>query len=144
MTEPPNIPGADEFVSWFGRWPSFHDAEVVSLKLERAGQSQLSIHCFHMTSQVDASGHYATEKHALATFSFVEVTDCELYGFNCQNVLSGLLVQRDGTGHKIALHGCYGLEGWLTGTCLRLTFVEGIPPRSVYGAASTQPSSSGL
>ena len=27
----PNIPGADSIVSWFGRWPSFHDAEIMTL-----------------------------------------------------------------------------------------------------------------
>jgi hypothetical protein len=29
------VPGTAEFIKWFGYWPSFHDAEVLDLKLCR-------------------------------------------------------------------------------------------------------------
>ena len=41
---PAGIAGAAELVEWFGRWPSFHDAEIVSLELNRL------VHC-HATSE---------------------------------------------------------------------------------------------
>jgi len=32
-----DVPGAAEIVNWFGYWPTFHDAEIVSIELKRAG-----------------------------------------------------------------------------------------------------------
>jgi Immunity protein 50 len=34
LTSKPDIAGADDVVRWFGEWPSFHDAEVLSVHLE--------------------------------------------------------------------------------------------------------------
>jgi hypothetical protein len=31
----PNIPGAESVVKWFGKWPSFHDAEIMTLHIDR-------------------------------------------------------------------------------------------------------------
>ena len=42
-TVAPNIPGADVVVATLGRWPSFHDAEITRLHLERDGVSTISI-----------------------------------------------------------------------------------------------------
>ena len=33
------VPGASALVQLFGYWPSFHDAEVISVKLHRNSQS---------------------------------------------------------------------------------------------------------
>jgi hypothetical protein len=35
------IPGTAEFIKWFGYWPSFHDTEVLDLKLCRSGPSTI-------------------------------------------------------------------------------------------------------
>ena len=31
----PNISGADAVVAWFGEWPTFHDAEVLTVHIDR-------------------------------------------------------------------------------------------------------------
>jgi hypothetical protein len=41
--EKPDIPGANAIVEMLGSWPSFHDAEIVRLRLERDGVSTVSI-----------------------------------------------------------------------------------------------------
>jgi hypothetical protein len=38
---------------WFGHWPSLHDAEVISLHLNRRGSSALALHTWEMTKDVD-------------------------------------------------------------------------------------------
>lgn len=42
----------------FGRWPSFHDAEVLRVALDRSGDDgptlELVVHVFVMTGEVDA------------------------------------------------------------------------------------------
>ena len=80
--------------SVFGRWPSFHDAEIHSICLTRTSeplpQLDAKIHLWHMTSEIDAKGNYLLTQHTLVTLRFSEVSDVTLEGFNNQNVLSGL------------------------------------------------------
>jgi len=68
MLETPNIPGAADVVAWFGYWPTFHDAEVLSITLERSGTSRVVIHAFEMTPELDETSHYISAKHAVVTF----------------------------------------------------------------------------
>ena len=59
-----DVAGAAGVIAWFGRWPSFHDGEIVSLSLNREVASVLKIHVFNTSSQLARSGHYETGKHA--------------------------------------------------------------------------------
>ncbi len=68
MDEIPDIPGADDVVKWFGYWPTFQDAEILSIKLNRSGESQVVLHAFERTSEVDSRGDYVLAKHAMVTF----------------------------------------------------------------------------
>jgi hypothetical protein len=38
------FPGTDKIIQWFGQWPSFHDAEILELHLNRTGESWIKIH----------------------------------------------------------------------------------------------------
>ena len=91
----PDIPGVAEVIAWFGYWPTFHDAEVLSIALNRSGVSQVAIHAWEITPEISASGHYILAKHAVVTFSlegFPEneqgIVNTEVAHFNQQNVLS--------------------------------------------------------
>ncbi len=61
------ISGAAELHDWFGYWPSFHDAEIVSLHLNRQGRSSLRLLTWEMTKDIDEKGYYVLTKHALAS-----------------------------------------------------------------------------
>jgi hypothetical protein len=81
----------------FGRWPLFHDAEVLSISLDREGQYpyygptlDMAIHVFEMTSEVDDRGYYVLRHHTLVRFRFHQVVEVALEGFNHQNDLYGL------------------------------------------------------
>jgi hypothetical protein len=83
----------------FGRFPTFHDAEVLRITLDR-GQAQpfspylqATIHVFEMTSQVDEQGRYVLENHVAVTFKFIEIYKLSLEDFNQQNVLQGLSIE---------------------------------------------------
>ena len=47
------IPGAAELNDWFGYWPTFHDAEIISLHLSRSDSCSLRVHTWEMTKEVD-------------------------------------------------------------------------------------------
>lgn len=106
-----DVGGAAELEAWFGYWPTFHDAEVLSLVLERKGSSRLRVHTWHLTNQPDESGCYVLSKHIVVSFILENVTDCDLGAFNHQNVLSSLRLEREPQGYKLSLDPCYGLNG---------------------------------
>lgn len=78
---PSALSGSDSVVQWFGHWPDFHDAEVVSFALVRSGESLLRIYPFYPA------------KPAMVDFILEQVTDMELADFSVQNVMSGLSVE---------------------------------------------------
>jgi hypothetical protein len=78
----------------FGRWPTFHDAEILRIHLDRSrpdGPSMMvDIHAFEMTPEVDVRGFYVLRNHCVVSLRFLRISMLELSDFNHQNVLSGL------------------------------------------------------
>jgi hypothetical protein len=96
MTE---ILGAERVTSVFGHWPSFHDAEVVRLSLDRTRRGggvaecprvTADVYTFEMTSDVGPDGTYVLRNESLVSLEFREVVDLMIDDFNCQNALFGL------------------------------------------------------
>ena len=82
------MPGAAELFDWFGFWPTFHDGEVLSLHLDRAGPSHLRVHTWERTNELDSRGCYVVRKRAIVTFILEQISELELDGFSQQNVLA--------------------------------------------------------
>jgi hypothetical protein len=116
------IPGAELLTRVFGRWPSFHDAEVVRIALERtsdfaAGPAcELDIHVFEMTSELDEKNHYVLRYHTLVTLRCEGLRESDLSGFNNQNVLAGLDLletdrrEDDRVRYELTLDPSYGVS----------------------------------
>ena len=117
-----SIRGAAELVTWFGRWPSFHDAEIVSLTLNRAGVSTLQVYTWEMTPKLDELGYYILEKKVLVNFRMEEITTLTLSDFNPQNVISGLTLARTDDSVEIRMHPCFGLAGSIAARKLSIGF----------------------
>lgn len=120
------LPGSDVVIKWFGRWPSFHDAEVVSLNMARKGESILRVY------------PYYPDKPATVVFIFDEITDVELADFSGQNVIFSLGIAEviDQTKEKairLTLSPCYGLAGRIDAKGVR---VELVPGKSTDGVSS--------
>jgi hypothetical protein len=52
------VRGLDKSISWFGRFPSFHDAELTSISLDRSGGSRVTVHPFGTTAEIDEKGSF--------------------------------------------------------------------------------------
>jgi hypothetical protein len=104
----------------FGRWPSFHDAEVLRVVLDRSGDEgptlEVTIHVFDMTSDVDPQGFCVLKNHTEVTLRFTLVGLKRLQWFNHQNVLSSLEISEidpkecDGRRLRVEMPSSYGLE----------------------------------
>jgi hypothetical protein len=98
----------------FGEWPSFHDAEVLTMHLDRAGVDgpslEACVHVFRMTREVDARGHYVLTHHTQVTLRFVDILLLQLRGFDDQNSLSDLDLEEvdpsDNAGRRFSV--CFG------------------------------------
>jgi hypothetical protein len=132
------LPGAEKLITWMGCWPSFHDAEILSLELNREGVSLLQIHTWNLLSDVDGQGFLKTDKHCIVTFLLEEIFNLEFVQFNHQNVIFGLEIDKQGDGYRLTLSPCYGLAGFIDARSIRLKFDPGIPRGSMYQSKSPQ------
>lgn len=121
------IEGALKLEEWFGYWPSFHDAEIVSLHLNRKGSSSLCVHTWEMTKETDGAGYYVLAKHVVVEFAFEAVCGLSLSGFNQQNVIFGLAIEKTDSGFRVTLDDCYGLAGSIESEKLSLRLTPGKP-----------------
>jgi hypothetical protein len=101
----------------FGRFPTFHDAEVLRLELDRTdgdGPSLLSvIHMWEMTSDVDLNGTFKRRNSVEVRIRFSKIENLTIDDFNHQNVLSDLYFEDSKNGlseFKIMFEGIYGLH----------------------------------
>ncbi|MGD0509122.1 MAG: Imm50 family immunity protein [Terriglobales bacterium] len=121
------ISGSAGLHDWFGYWPDFHDAEIISLHLNRKGTSSLCVHAWDTTKEVDEKGHYVTAKHVVVEFIFENVSDLTLNDFSQQNVVSELDVEKIGSGFRLTLSPCYGLAGSIEAERMSLRIAPGKP-----------------
>lgn len=90
-----NVLKSEQVTNYFGKWPSFHDAEIINISLTRNDQClKLKIHVFDYSDKVDSTGKYAIKKSGLITFCLNGVSDINIDGeFNDQNVIASLDIQ---------------------------------------------------
>ena len=129
-TELQAIEGSKELFHWFGYWPSFHDAEVISLSLHRSGASSLVLHTWEVSKEIDEKGYYVLAKHAVVEFLMKRVVDLDLSGFNQQNVIFGLEIHKLETGNRLTLADCYGIAGKIDATDISIRLTPGKPAAS--------------
>jgi hypothetical protein len=99
------VGGSEKLTAIFGRWPSFHDSEIVELHLGRGATAPpvtvhrptlaLKIHLWDTTGETDAAGYYVLRHHTLTTLHFEGVDEFEMNGFNHQNVIFRLSIERE-------------------------------------------------
>src|SRR5579885_1664987 len=136
MFEAPDVPGAQDVIEWFGYWPTFHDAEVLSVSFDRLSGCRVSIHAFEMTPEVDSSGHYVLAKHAIVTFSMegfpmdeCGISNTRIESFNHKNVLSSASISRRPQGYELLLEGSYGVYGSILCERMSVAVQPGVPAR---------------
>jgi Immunity protein 50 len=136
-----DIAGSEQILSIYGEWPSFHDAEIISVFLDRKRYEgkygptvKVHVHCFEITNEI-VDGHYKTINHNVINFAFYDVVEFELNGFDHQNILSGLNIknirsyQLENINYQVNF--TCGLH-FQCSTIEILTVETGIPNDSVY------------
>lgn len=109
----PALSGARELEHWFGEWPSFHDAEVIEVRLSVEEASLIRLRTWKMSKEIDSRGHYVRTQQVVVSFELHGVFGLELFEFGHQNVLNGLFVDKVDGGHRIELEQLHGVGGWI-------------------------------
>jgi len=123
MTEADFVESAELLTNILGRWPSFHDAEVLSMHLERAGDDgptlDARIHVFLITNEVDERGYFVRTHDTLVTLRFTNISLREMHAFNSQNSLFALKIdtvdptESEGRRFGVAFHANWGVAAEL-------------------------------
>ena len=127
-----SVPGAQQLFNWFGCWPSFHDAEVLSIELNRTGASKIRVHNFEVSDEVDPKGFNLCRKHCVVTFVLEDLSTVELAHFNHQNALLRLAFYRENDEYVLVFAPAHGIEGTLKAKNVSIEMIPEIPLDSQY------------
>lgn len=142
------VAGAEQLVEIFGAWPSFHDSEILELRLKRRGrdefegpQLEIVFHLFQGERDPAATSGVRWFNHTQATFRFSNVCELAITEFNNQNAILDLLLEAGGAhpmstslpAVRVTLQPGYGVGGSFLCSSIEVVKVEaGCPPGSVY------------
>ena len=136
------IVGSEKLVAILGYWPSFHDAEVISVSAERAlpvalgaASVKLVVHVRQYESRGEGTAQYerVLVKSILASFLCKQVSNLELSEFNHQNVINSLLVREEPSGEAadsplvLTIEPIWGLGGTVRCAVVELSAVQELP-----------------
>jgi phosphoribosylglycinamide formyltransferase-1 len=116
IDDPLKIPGANDVINWFGYWPTFHDAEVLSIAFDRSSGCRVVLRALKGRSDATAIVIFALEGFPTDKEGIVNT---RLAYFNAQNVLSQAWIEESPEGYVLVLHGIYGVTGRIC--CNRLS-----------------------
>jgi len=111
------VANAEKVTAIYGTWPTFHDAEVLSLHLDRGVIPTIEpfmlvrVWTFKVhRDQIDSHGYYRRADYSIVTFRFDRPDELSIDGFNHQNVLSCIdLKLVDGIVH-VVIDGIFGIH----------------------------------
>lgn len=126
-TSHPAIEDAQHVTRLFGRWPTFHDSEVLEFTLTRSpvATAVLRLYAFTTTAETQESGFYKRVNECEVTMQFVNIDGLHIDGFNEQNVLAEILITTNSAGFEVLLAGLYGLHASFK--CDRIRVTQVIP-----------------
>jgi Immunity protein 50 len=137
------IENASRLTELFGHWPSFHDAEIIAVRLRAESSApstlELELEIAELSSEVDEAGYYRDRQRCRATLRFENVSELSLMDFGPQNVLDDLVVRPTQPGDRERLKGFWGdrryhvrfepIPGFcdIELYCDRMTVLEAVP-----------------
>ena len=80
-----------------------------------------------MTKEVDDKGYFVTAKHVVVEFTLADVSGLSLNGFNHQNVIVELIIEKTDSGVRLTLDECYGLAGSIEASEMSIRLTPGKP-----------------
>jgi hypothetical protein len=115
------IKNSELLVETIGKFPTFHDSEVVQIVLDRGCKPTLlaRIYVLKLLGKQDNEAHFDWCRY-LVELRFSDIAELALRGFGHQNVLSDLYIEEladndsGATRYEVVFEYCYGVEAIFT------------------------------
>jgi hypothetical protein len=101
-------------IDYFGDWPSFHDFEIQRLVLDRGevvNGDDPSLYIQVVGSRGKESPAYPNRGDCIIELRFESIENVRLAGFNHQNAINDIDIQRVQEILKVKFLGAYGVDG---------------------------------
>jgi hypothetical protein len=122
------IVNAEKVCSIFGKWPTFHNAEVLSLAFDRGTPPNprpsmlIRVWTYEVHhDEIDLKGFYRLTDHSIVTFRFDEPEDLVIEDFNHQNVLFNINFNLTDNMVHVTFESTYGVHA--TFRCQKVSVV---------------------
>ena len=144
------VKGHEKLTEIFGRWPSFHDSEVIGIRLDRRGRDEwegpvvfVSVHVFEGYREDERSAEIKWRNHTVMTFRFSRVVDILMTDFNQQNAIMDLTFETGrpeiealtwaGPAYRVTFQPCFGVGlSFVSGSAEVDSVERTCPEGSVY------------
>ncbi|HVJ54009.1 MAG TPA: hypothetical protein VM689_16185 [Aliidongia sp.] len=124
-----DIPGGEALLSWFGRVPRFHDAELLEVSFFGKGAGLLRIHGWNMTDEVDTQGYFVLDKHAVVTLALEGVSAINCTDFDMvPGIIFDLEITKTSGLFRIEWSASYGVTGSVAAKQMQITLEPGKTP----------------
>jgi hypothetical protein len=115
-------------IDHFGHWPSFHDAEVISIRFKRTwnkdtSSAEITVYAFEMTDKLKGK-YFEQIKHCLIDIEFIGINNNEIDGFNHQNAVQGISFGREGEYLFCKIEAAYGVDGYIEAKEIKVTKLD--------------------
>jgi hypothetical protein len=109
----PPIPGAERVAAWFGEWPTFQDAEILSVLVNRDTTSLIRIHTWIPSLRTDWRGRAVRAREAIVVFEFAAMSSLHIEedASPTRDPRQGLSVEQTETGFHLRFVPGHGLGG---------------------------------
>lgn len=111
------IKNSSDIANIYGDWPSFHDAEIISLILKRCTASKtanatLELNYYEVTTENEGTAEFEVvkTKNSIIKFLFDGLIESSIEDFNHQNVIDEMTFsEAEGVTH-VEIIGTFGAE----------------------------------
>jgi len=108
------IENSNLIIDYFGDWPSFHDFEIQRLILDRGevvNGDDPSLYIQVVGARGKNSPAYPNRGDCIIELRFESIENVRLAGFNHQNAINDIDIQRVQEILKVKILGAYGVDG---------------------------------
>ena len=127
MLQPPNIPGADSVVAWWGGWTSFHDFYLLTVPPAGAADGELRIHGWVTHGDTNERGYFKQSKDCVVRLLLSGIRRMDLSSQELPAIIFSLHVERVEDGWAVTWDSSYGCEGRVDAAAVSCVVEPGRP-----------------
>jgi len=127
MRQPPNIPGADSVVAWWGGWTNFHDFYLLTVPPAGAADGELRIHGWVTHPETDERGCFKQSNDCVVRLLLSGIRSMDVSSSELPAIIFTLQIEAVAAGWAVVWDSSYGCDGRIEGADLRIVVEPGAP-----------------